>query len=122
MGNLFRGQKYNFQEPFGSIGFWGTKRVNREEILKVLKEVKDEVRQRYMAEVEGLFGSFARDEEGIQSDVDILVKFKEGANLLHLVGLSLFLEEKLRFSVDIVPLDSLREEIRDEVLKEAIYL
>ncbi|MCL0068581.1 nucleotidyltransferase family protein [Thermodesulfovibrionales bacterium] len=114
--------RYNFQRPFGSIGFWGTKRVNREEILKVLKEVKDEVRQRYMAEVEGLFGSFARDEEGIQSDVDILVKFKEGANLLHLVGLSLFLEEKLRFSVDIVPLDSLREEIRDEVLKEAIYL
>ncbi|MCL0035199.1 nucleotidyltransferase family protein [Thermodesulfovibrionales bacterium] len=96
--------------------------MNKEEILKVLKEVKDEVRQRYMAEVEGLFGSFARDEEGIQSDVDILVKFKEGANLLHLVGLSLFLEEKLRFSVDIVPTDSLREEIRDEVLKEAIYL
>jgi len=47
---------------------------------------------------------------------------KEEANLLHLVGLSLFLEEKLHLPVDIVPYDSIREEIRDFILKEAIYL
>jgi predicted nucleotidyltransferase len=96
--------------------------MDKEEILKVLKEVKDEVRQRYKAEVKGFFGSFARGEEDAKSDVDILVEFEEGANFLHLIGLSQFLEERFHLSVDIVPFDSIREEIRKYVLEEAIYL
>lgn len=63
-----------------------------------------------------------REEENDKSDLDVLVEFEEEANLLHLVGLSLFLEEKLHLPVDVVPYDSVREEIRSHVLKEAIYL
>ena len=63
-----------------------------------------------------------RGEENDKSDIDVLVEFEKEANLLHLVGLSLFLEEKLHIPVDIVPYDSVREEIRDYILKEAIYL
>jgi hypothetical protein len=33
-----------------------------------------------------------------------------------------FLEERLGIRVDIVPVDALREEIRDRVLQEAVYL
>jgi len=50
------------------------------------------------------------------------VEFEQNANLLHLVGLSIFLEEKLNIPVDLVPLDTLRKEIKEDVLKEAIYL
>ncbi|GFP20896.1 uncharacterized protein HKBW3S43_01791 [Candidatus Hakubella thermalkaliphila] len=96
--------------------------MKKEEIIKILKEVNNEVKQRYKARVKGIFGSFVRGEEGAKSDVDVLVEFEEGANLLHLVGLSLFLEEKLHLPVDVVPHDSIREEIRKYVLREAIYL
>lgn len=96
--------------------------MKREEIIRILKEVSDEVRLRYKARVTGIFGSFVRGEEGAKSDVDVLVEFEEGANLLHLVGLALFLEEELHLPVDVVPHDSIREEIRENVLKEAIYL
>jgi len=42
------------------------------------------------------------------------LEFEEGANLLHLVGIGLFLEDKLHIPVDIVPVDTIREEIRGE--------
>ena len=55
-------------------------------------------------------------------DISILVDFKEGANLLDFVGLSYFLEEKLNIPVDVVPIDTLRTEIKEDILKEATYL
>jgi predicted nucleotidyltransferase len=96
--------------------------MKKGEIIKILKEVNGEIQQRYKARVEGIFGSFARGEEREKSDVDVLVEFEKGANLLHMVGLSLFLEEKLHRPVDVVPHNSIRKEIKDDILKEAIYL
>jgi len=96
--------------------------VNKEGLIRILKEVNTEVEQRYKARLTGIFGSFVRGEESAKSDVDILVEFKEGANLLHLVGLSLFLEEQLFRPVDLVPVDAIREEIKDRIAKEVIYL
>ncbi len=96
--------------------------MKEEEIIRLLKEVTSKVEQKYKARIKGIFGSFVRGEEHEKSDIDILVEFEEGANLLHLVGLSLFLEEKLNMPVDIVPSDTLRKEIREDVLKEAVYL
>lgn len=96
--------------------------MNQEEIIKLLKELTGEVEQKYKARIKGIFGSFVRGEEHEKSDIDILVEFEEGANLLHLVGLSLFLEDKINMPVDLVPSDTLRKEIREDILKEAIYL
>jgi len=93
-----------------------------EEIIKILKEEKEEIRKRYKAEIKGIFGSYVRGEEREDSDIDILVDFEEGADLFHFVGLSLFLEEVLKHKVDLVPQNALREEIKADVLKEAIYL
>ena len=96
--------------------------MNKEGVIEILKAVNTEVEQRYKARLKGIFGSFVRGEESAKSDVDILVEFKEGANLLHLVGLSLFLEEQLFRPVDLVPFDAIREEIKDRISKEVIYL
>lgn len=96
--------------------------MKTEEILKILRELEGIVRQRYKAHIKGIFGSYARGEEGHKSDIDILVDFDKDANLFHLVGLSLFLEEKLHIPVDVVPYDSVREEMKEYVFKEAVYL
>jgi len=50
----------------------------------------------------GIFGSCVRGEQKQGSDVDLLVRFGDGATLFDLVELSEFLEHKLGMKVDIV--------------------
>jgi predicted nucleotidyltransferase len=92
------------------------------EILSILKSLKSEIRQRYRAEVKGIFGSYVRGEQKAGSDIDVLVEFDDGANLLDLTGLSIFLEERLLCRVDVVPESAIRSELKDGILKEAAYI
>ena len=96
--------------------------MSSEEILKNLEKFQPEVKRRFHAELKGLFGSYARGENAPASDIDILVQFGEGASLLDYVALSDFLEGQLHSKVDIVPIDTIRKELKDRILKEAIYL
>jgi len=92
-----------------------------EEILKKLKGIKPEAKKRYRVKEIGLFGSFVRSEQIETSDIDILVEFEEKADLFDLVGLALFLEEKLKRKVDVVPKAALRDELKGYILQEAVY-
>lgn len=96
--------------------------ATKAEILEVLSKLKPEIRKRYRAEIKGIFGSYVKGENQSGSDVDVLVEFDEGANLLNLTGLSLYLEEILHCPVDVVPESAIRAELRDEILKETIYI
>jgi hypothetical protein len=96
--------------------------MTRENIIEILRAVAEDILLRYRAQIKGIFGSFARGEESETSDIDVLVDFKEGADLFDLVGLSLFLEEILKRPVDVVPTDTIKSDIRDTILKEAIYI
>jgi predicted nucleotidyltransferase len=91
-----------------------------DDIRRALAELKPEARKRYKAEIRSIFGSYVRGEQKGASDLDVLVEFDEGANLLDLVGLSNLIEERLNISVDVVPESALRTEIRDRVLKEKL--
>ncbi len=94
--------------------------MNKTKILKILADLKGEIRQKYKAQIKGIFGSYARGEQKDTSDIDILVDFEEDADLFDFTGLALFLEEKLNLRVDIIPEKSLRKEIKRSVLKEVI--
>jgi len=91
-------------------------------VLAAIEDLKGQARVKYKVEIRGLFGSFVRNEQTTESDIDVLVEFKSGADFLDLVGLSQFLEERLNRKVDVVPLNSLREEIKDDVLREVLYI
>ena len=93
-----------------------------EELKKIVTEEKEEIRKQYKAQIKAVFGSYARGDFHADSDLDILVDLDAGADLLHLVGLQHFLEDKLGCKVDVVPQRSLREELRASVFNEAIYL
>ncbi|MCL5063459.1 MAG: nucleotidyltransferase family protein [Nitrospirae bacterium] len=97
-----------------------TDNVSLDEISEVLGNLKLEARQRFRAEIKGVFGSYVRGEQKEGSDLDVLVEFEKDANLLDLTGLADFLEEKLNIKVDVVPESALREEIRSAVLKEKV--
>lgn len=92
------------------------------EVLAILRELRDEARQRYRAEIVGVFGSYARDEAHRRSDLDVLVRFLEGASLFDLVGLADFLEENLGLRVDVVSERAIRPELRERILSEVVRI
>jgi len=94
--------------------------METKEIIKTIKELKEEIKEKYKIKEIGIFGSIVRGEEQETSDIDVLVDFKDDADLLDLVGLALFLEERLNQKVDVVPKRALREEIRESVLREVV--
>jgi len=87
-------------------------------ILRAIKRLKPEIQRRFKVKEIGLFGSVVRGEVNDDSDIDILVDFEGDASLFELVGLALFLEERLKRKVDVVSKRALREEIREPVLRE----
>ena len=96
--------------------------LSKEEILRMLEQLREEIMEKYRVKRIGLFGSFIKGEQKEESDIDILVRFKEDADLFDLSGLSLFLEGKLNQRVDIVPEAALREELKEDILREVAYL
>lgn len=96
--------------------------MTKENIIEVLRNNTEDSLYKYKARIKGIFGSVARGEESEASDIDVLVDFNEGADLFDFVGLSLFLEEKLHRPVDIVPTDTIKSDVRNIILKEAIYI
>ncbi|MHC4442248.1 MAG: nucleotidyltransferase family protein [Planctomycetota bacterium] len=95
-------------------------KVETEDILKKLRALKPTIVQRYKAKKIELFGSYTRQEQDENSDIDILVDFEDDADLFDFIGLGQFLEEELGQNVDVVPKRALRSEIRDAVLREAV--
>lgn len=69
-----------------------------------------------------VFGSTARCERGVSSDLDLLVDMAEGRNLIDLIALSDDLAESLGVEVDVVTEASLSPYMRDRVLDEAVAL
>lgn len=64
----------------------------------------------------GLFGSYARNEQNINSDIDILVSFQNGISLLSLIRLEDELSVKLGRKVDLVTEEAIRNKrIKDNI-------
>jgi predicted nucleotidyltransferase len=65
----------------------------------------------------GIFGSYAREEQTEDSDLDILVSFKETISLFDLVQIHQELSDLLGIKVDVVTEGALK----NETLKKYIY-
>ncbi len=70
----------------------------------------------------GVFGSFARNEQVADSDVDILVEFKDQLDLLEIIGLEQELSEKIGRRVDLVTEKAVHPNIRPYIAKDIVLL
>lgn len=70
------------------------------------------------AEKIGIFGSYARKEQGIESDLDILVSFSDRKSLLDLVRIERELSELIGVRVDLLTEDSVSPLIRSKIKQE----
>jgi predicted nucleotidyltransferase len=91
------------------------------EILRKLAVIQGEL-EKYSVRHLYVFGSFARDEEGKDSDLDILVEFDPDAKigLFALARLRRRLMEVMGREVDLVTPEAIRPEMREEILREAV--
>ena len=94
---------------------------SKEEILNTLKSVKDELKATYRVKKIGLFGSYVSNTQKETSDIDLLVEFDEDADLFHFISLSRYLEEIFDTKVDVVSKPTLKEDLKQYILKEVIY-
>jgi predicted nucleotidyltransferase len=68
-----------------------------------------------------IFGSLARGDDGVDSDIDFLVDFEASRSLVDVAGLILDLQEILGVPVDVVEASTLRPGDED-VLADAVEL
>lgn len=67
-----------------------------------------------------LFGSVARDQAALDSDVDLLVEFSKPVGLFEFLDLKERLEQILGRPVDLVTREALKPQLKDRILSEAV--
>jgi len=96
--------------------------VKRDDILAVLRGFKRDYAERYGILKIGVFGSFARDEAGEDSDVDIVFQTDE-PNLFRTARMKQELESLLSRPVDVVRWrEGLNPRLKRRIVREARYL
>ncbi len=96
--------------------------MRRKEVIDAIVAHRDELRELGVTSL-AVFGSTGRDEAMADSDVDLLVEFDpdKRAGLFGFVEVQQRLEEILGVSrVDLVMPDALHEELKSDILNEAI--
>ena len=92
----------------------------RKEIEQILKKNKKILKKTFKVEEIGIFGSYARNEQSKDSDIDILVKFSDPVGW-EFIDLKEYLEEILNLEVGLVTIKALKPQLRDNILKEVVY-
>lgn len=93
-----------------------------ESILGALAEHRERIRSMGIQRI-GVFGSFARGEEHEESDIDILIKFKEGGRSFDTyMDLKFFLEDLFGRRVDLVDHDTIKPALAPHILWNVRYV
>ena len=93
--------------------------MEREKVIQLISE-QQQTLDRLGVEMLSLFGSVAREEARPDSDIDVLVDFKEKATFDRYMDLKFFLEDLLGSRVDLVTRNALRPSMRPSIEQEAI--
>ncbi len=94
--------------------------ATQNDIRQALRPHLPELTQRYHIKSLRLFGSYVRDEQRSESDIDFLIYFEQTPTLFELMDLEDELEDILAAQVDLITQRSLRGEIGHRILREAL--
>lgn len=95
--------------------------ISQQEIEQKLKTLKPILSQKYHVTKIGYFGSFADGNTNEASDIDILVDFDKpiGWEFFDLQDL---LYEHFKRKIDLVSIKALKTQLKDNILKQAIFV
>ncbi len=89
-------------------------------ILQKLRKHKPELQRKYPISRVGVFGSYARGEATINSDIDIAVEIT-GTMGLNFVAMADELEGLFGIKTDVVPLRAIKTQYLPAVQKDIVY-
>jgi hypothetical protein len=87
---------------------------------RVLAHHLPKLRRTYHVESLGIFGSYVRNEQGPESDLDILVTVSEPPGLIQFVALENHLSDLLGVDVDLVMKTALKPHLSERILHEVV--
>ena len=95
--------------------------MDKRAVIQTLREHETELRAAGIVHLR-LFGSVARDESSGKSDVDLMAEFDASKrfSLISMVHLENRLADLLGTKVDLSPADSMKENIRERAIREAV--
>ena len=93
-----------------------------ESIKNILDENKKYLIREYNVKEIGVFGSYVRDEQGIDSDIDILVEFSKPIGFFKFLELEEYLEKLFGVKVDLVSKKALKPRIGEYIMREVIFV
>lgn len=96
--------------------------MDRNEIQLVLERHKTELQNKFGVVSIGLFGSYARNEENAESDIDIVVDMQK-PDLFVISSLKSFLQEIFKKDVDIIRIrKSMNRLLKNRIQKDVLYI
>lgn len=96
-------------------------KLKSDDIVKTLTQQHQKIKS-FGVHSLALFGSVASDRATPESDLDFLVEFEGASTFDSYMELKFFLEDLFQVPVDLVTKRSLKPEISQKVLQEAIYV
>jgi uncharacterized protein len=94
--------------------------ITKTEILSKLTELKPILYKDYAVKEIGLFGSYSDNSNTEESDIDILVELEKPIGWKFFT-LELFLENVFNKKIDLVTKSALKEQIKDQILKQVNF-
>lgn len=92
------------------------------DVLALLRQHEPILKERFKIASIGIFGSYARGEERIDSDVDVLVTFQTGQKTFeHYMDCKFYLEDLFGKRVDLVIKDTIKPRFKPFILSEIVY-
>lgn len=88
--------------------------------LAVLREILPELAGKYHVRSLEVFGSYVRNEQTSDSDLDVLVTFDRTPSLFSFIETEHYLSDTLGIKVDLVMKDSLKPRLEQRILSEAV--
>ena len=92
-------------------------------VYQKIKEIKKKINpilKEYGAIKAAVFGSYAKDENSKDSDIDILVEIEDDISLLDFVELRLKLEDELDKEVDLVEYQTIKPAMKENILNNQV--
>jgi len=97
------------------------KKLTQKDILNFIKQKKQELKEKFGVKRIGLFGSFARNENSLQSDIDFVVELEKKDFFIR-SDLKNYLSKVFQRNVDLGYLDTFKNFIKKQVEKDIIYV
>jgi uncharacterized protein len=95
---------------------------NLSDLKEPLQKLYPQLKQKYRIAKLGIFGSYARNEQREDSDLDILVTFEEVPGLFQYIALENLISDSLGIKVDLVMEDALKPTIKERILNEVLLI